>query len=407
MGLQDFGRRLRQTREARELSLEDAEQALRIRKRILESFELGEFEHPSLSVVQINGFIRNYARWLGLEEDETLEQFEAAKIDDSRRSRRRPAKDKTLPKRSTQELRAVNGGRTITDTHPTLPPVKVKVAPPPVPVAPPGANLRPQRGAGVLTLLLRLVVAVAALAIIAFVGVQIWQSTPTGIVDTGDDNPFAQGPTVPTFTLAPTATRVLPTSTAQSIRQTFGGQGVLVTLTMRQRTWLLVTVDQAQRFVGIARPGEILEYSGISNITVRASNAEALDVIYNGQQQQPFGARGQQVDVTFTTTGLQISAGQEPEIAAPAATAGNEVGTLIAQQTPSPTPGPSPTPTETLPPTETPLPSSTPSVTPLPSATPTASATPPPTATAGPSPTATAILPPRAAAASPTPTKSG
>jgi transcriptional regulator with XRE-family HTH domain len=406
MGLQDFGRRLRQSREARELSLADAEQALRIRKRILESFELGEFEHPSLSVVQINGFIRNYARWLGLDEDETLEQFEAAKVDDSRRSRRR-RKDKTLPKRSTQELRAVNGGRSITDTHPTLVPVKVKVAPLPAPVAPPGANLRPQRGAGVLTLLLRLLVAVGALAIIGFVGVQIWQSTPTGIVATGDDNPFAQGPTVPTFTLAPTATRTLPTSTAQSIRQTFGGQGVLVTLTMRQRTWLLVTVDQAQRFSGIARPGEILEYSGISNITVRASNAEALDVIYNGQQQQPFGNRGQQVDVTFTTTGLEIRAGQEAAVPAPAATAANDVGTLIAQQTPSPTPGPSPTPTETLPPTETPLPSATPSVTPLPSATPTFTATPPPTATAGPSPTATAILPPRAAASSPTPTKSG
>ncbi|MCA9903766.1 MAG: helix-turn-helix domain-containing protein, partial [Anaerolineae bacterium] len=68
MDSQSLGRYLRQTREERELTLEEAEEQLRIRRRILESFELGAFDLPNFSPVQIAGFIRNYARFLNLDE---------------------------------------------------------------------------------------------------------------------------------------------------------------------------------------------------------------------------------------------------------------------------------------------------------------------------------------------------
>jgi transcriptional regulator with XRE-family HTH domain len=64
MDAQALGRYLRQAREARELTLEDAEATLKIRARVLEMFELGEFNLPNFNAVQLRGFLRNYANYL-------------------------------------------------------------------------------------------------------------------------------------------------------------------------------------------------------------------------------------------------------------------------------------------------------------------------------------------------------
>jgi len=48
-----LGRYLREAREAKELTLEDAERTLRIRRRVLEAFELGDFNVIDASPVQI------------------------------------------------------------------------------------------------------------------------------------------------------------------------------------------------------------------------------------------------------------------------------------------------------------------------------------------------------------------
>jgi hypothetical protein len=408
MDLQSLGRYLRQAREERELTLEDAENTLRIRKRILESFELGEFELSNFSPVQINGFIRNYARWLGLDEEQVLDYLESAKDETLRRGRRR--KDK----RSTQEVRAAGGAR-ITDTHPAVGTTPTRAAARPAngsPAAASGISKTP-RGGGILRGVLRAALALGAIGLIAFVAVQFITTTPIGVFD--DDNPdgiLSPIPAVATFTLAPTLTPTLIPPTANS-GGFFAGAGVAVQITLRQRTWLQIEVDGAERFSGVGRPGTIFEYAGTGSISVRAANAEALEVIYNGQRQNVFGARGQRVDIVFGTAGVQISSGQsfaEPTLAVsatPFPTSPADVGTLIAVLTPSATPGPSPTPTNTPLPTDTPTVTFTPSFTFTPSATYTPSVTPSATITPGPSPTATAILPVREPLFPPTPTKSG
>src|SRR6185436_7962326 len=78
MDAQALGRYLRETREGKEITLDQAEQALRIRRRILESFESGDFNVPDFAAIQIRGFIRNYARYLGLEEDRIVAYYEDA-----------------------------------------------------------------------------------------------------------------------------------------------------------------------------------------------------------------------------------------------------------------------------------------------------------------------------------------
>lgn len=66
MDLIQLGARMRQEREARKLSLEDVMEATKISRRILLAFEGGqveEFPHP----VYAKGFVKNYAKLLGLD----------------------------------------------------------------------------------------------------------------------------------------------------------------------------------------------------------------------------------------------------------------------------------------------------------------------------------------------------
>ncbi len=69
--MEGIGTRLKAAREAKGLSLEDVQQALKIRSRYLEAIEAGELgEIPGL--VYARGFIRTYARYLGVDITEEL-----------------------------------------------------------------------------------------------------------------------------------------------------------------------------------------------------------------------------------------------------------------------------------------------------------------------------------------------
>ncbi len=395
MDAQALGRYLRESREAKEITLEDAEQALKIRGRILESFELGQFTFSDASDVQIRGFIRNYARYLGLEEERVVAYYEAARDEAKSPSRRKSSK------RATQTQAAVPvAPRKVTDTNPSLPPV-------------PMALDRPDRGSSLLNTLVMILLAVASIIVIVFVVTQlIGQAQPSQNTtsDNGDgsgDSILAQLPPSATFTPLPTSTDLPSPTPLSGFAQDYTGQPVLVTIQTTQRTWMLVTADGIQKFVGLARPGDKLpDIPAQDNVTVSASNAEALQIIYNGNMQSSFGGRGQKVDIVFKSSGMTVNSGPgfEPTsqfTETPLPTSGIDVGAAIAELTPSNTPGPSPTPTHT--PSVTPTPSDTPTITLTPSVTPTPSrtptVTPTPSATLTPSvtptPSPTAILPPR------------
>lgn len=431
MDAQALGRYLRQTREARELTLAEAEQVLKIRSRILESFELGDFNVDGSNSVQIRGFMRNYARFLGLDDELVLQYYDAALLDGERKQSLLPRPRRKKAKRDTQQTNAVApqpqyAPRSITDTHPILPPLP----------AAPLVERRRSPGNTVMNLFVRLLVGLAALSVIIFVVVQLLRPSLTQEeITSTPGNILGQLP--PPVTLTPAASSTpLPLPTVPQTQTNYAGEGLLVEINVEQRTWINISADGVQQFEGLVRPGERLQYSGQDNISLTAANAEALSVIFNGQPQPSLGARGQRVDVVFRMSGVEISSG--PGFAptpvtsnTPLPTPTDPQGTLLAELTPTATDGPSPTPsntpeatntpTETLTPSltftpsDTPVPSDTPTETYTPSSTftdtPPPSDTPTPTATLTPSithtPSATAILPPRQPATEPTPTKEG
>lgn len=414
MDAEALGRYLRETREARELSLEDAANALHIRRHILESFEQGIFS-ISGSRVQIRGFLRNYARYLELDENQIVDYYQLAMEDSSRgglfRSRRRKQDGHTpdIP----------IAPRRITDTPPALPAVRL-------------ADRRAGRremGRRLWTSLLMLILTLGALGVIAFV---LLDALDIPLLPDPTVTPTARSVTIdlqaPTATFTPSITpRPQQNITPTPMSAAFPGAGVLLEIEVVQRTWLRIVVDETVEQEGIVEPGEFLRYETDGAIDVQVASASALDVTFNGEPWTLEGMRGQRVDLRYADTGIDVTMGpgmQPSATPSPTATI-----TPVPSSTPVATVGPSPTPSETPVPSETPIPSntptltatvtltptitSTPTITPTPSDTPTR--TPTPTVTITPSPTVTptitstatptAILPPRATREGATPVK--
>jgi cytoskeletal protein RodZ len=437
MDAYSLGRYLREARERLDLTLDDAVYVLKIRRTILEAFEQGEFNIPDRSDVQVRGFIRNYARYLRLDEALILQYYESSKS--NRRTgrqgrtptgkysrRRQPASSK---KRDTQNQTAVlPSARKVTDTNPIMPRV-------------PMTDYRDEQNQwvkGVVNVVMILMIGGIAFGVIFFVLFQLVNQPTTANPDEGDTRGIiGQLPQQSTRTVAPTFTP-RPIETDQpALQQIYTGQGVVVTIEMQQRGWLSIQTDDRPQLARVFLPNELVEFSATEQIIVETSNAAALNVIYNGQQQGTFGARGQAATIIFTPERYSITSGPGPQPLIPPTATETPLpdmlpATLIATRTATHTPGPSPTPTETLTPSATPTASDTPTETPLPSATPTITHTPTetltPTVTLTPSqtptithtptetltptitltPTATVVLPVRETPnVTPTPTKEG
>lgn len=406
-----LGRYLRESREAKELTLDNAVSVLHIRRPILEAFERGDFtvgETP----VQVRGLLRNYARYLDLDEERVLQYYEAAISPKRRRGRFRK-------RRETQPIVA----RRITDTPPALPAVQI----------PNGAV--PVHARNVWRNVMMLLVSAAALAVIVFVTTQIL-SVPQAPANAAPESTIAPalGSTTATATFMPTSTALPPSNTPPFAAQGF--VGIQVRLSMTQRSWVQVVVDDSEQLAGILEPGQVVEFDASTSVTITAANAAGIQLTVNGQVQQPFGQRGQQAVIAISSAGVSVALQGEvsptpmpfptntslpsatPFIPTATAVQVNTIGQPTAVETNN-TPTPAlPTPTSIFdnPPSSAAPQSSTPplpdtananvpvatSTEPIPVE---ASPTPEPTAT--PTPTTQAVLPIRATSANPTPTKSG
>lgn len=370
-----LGRYLRENRELKEITLDDAVRDLRIRRGMLAAFEQGDFSLVD-SPVQVRGLLRNYALYLGLDAERILTFYEA-----SRQVAKRPARGK----RSTNEQAAVPiAPRSVTDTPPALPRVTLAEQ----------SETRRNRGRRLLTVLLLLIVTLGSLGVIVYTSLNllgVLGGDPTAapqLVDVATSGP-------PTATYTPSWTPLPPTATP--LFDFSGGVGVQVEANIVQRVWLRAFVDDAIAYEGLAVPGDVLSFNGNSSVVISASNAAALDVQFNGRQQEPYGERGQPLDLTFNTGGVDVRLGA------------NATQAPTLTMTPIPTFTPFPTATQQPLPTSTPRPALVASNTPFaPAALPaTATATPfvasSPTATATASPTPTNTLT-RTPSITPTPT---
>ncbi len=74
--MDEIGQILREARENKGLTLEEVQAAIRINPRFLQALEEGEYDALP-SPVHVRGFLRNYARYLGLDPEPLLARYEA------------------------------------------------------------------------------------------------------------------------------------------------------------------------------------------------------------------------------------------------------------------------------------------------------------------------------------------
>jgi hypothetical protein len=98
----------------------------------------------------------------------------------------------------------------------------------------------------------------------------------------------------------------LPTGTLEegAVSTEGGGPAVQVYLTVRQRTWMRVTVDGEVEFEGRVLPGSAYPFIGGSQVEVLTGNGAALQVFFNGDDLGLMGDIGQIVDQVFTPQGV-------------------------------------------------------------------------------------------------------
>jgi transcriptional regulator with XRE-family HTH domain len=268
-----LGQRLRDAREARELSLEEVEQALRIRLRFLAAFEEGQYEDLP-GVVQARGFLRNYARFLRLDEESTLEAFDAA------RSTMGP---ESFGARHTQEMTQ---------------PVVIPGVPDPL--------TEPQVGTGMrrrspLRLLVMVVLGVGVLAGLCYGGMLLAENVLNTQANLDGPDLIQILPTAPTLTPSSTFS---PSVTPQDGQAVAAGpvitDRVVLDLIIDQRTFLRVTADGEVLFEGVVTPGTELPYNAQDEIILEASNGAGVIVTFNNLTLGALAGRGEPVTRSFT-----------------------------------------------------------------------------------------------------------
>ncbi len=74
--MSDLAQKLRETRDRLGITMEEAERATKIRRRYIEAIEAGDFGRlPDGPAAR--GFVKNYARYLGLDSEQSLSDFES------------------------------------------------------------------------------------------------------------------------------------------------------------------------------------------------------------------------------------------------------------------------------------------------------------------------------------------
>jgi len=244
-----LGEELRAAREARNLSLSDVSERIHIRTVYLQSLE-DEDWGVIAAPVYVRGFLRTYSRFLGLDPESAVEQF--------------------------------NGS--LTGSTPGLAASATRV------------GGRPERTGPSLWLWLA---ATAAVVLVGFVGYNYYElqrDQPGTPAASQTVEPAVRPSLVPQAAKRP-AVRVAPIQASGQAPAAGGANTVAVRLV--QRSWLRVAVDGTVPMEGIYPAGTQRIFHG-KTATVRAGNAAGVDVTVNGRDVGPLGAPGDVVERTFT-----------------------------------------------------------------------------------------------------------
>ena len=253
---------LRREREKQGLTIADIEKGTSIRGLYIEHIERGNIgELPGL--VYAKGFVRNYAKFLRLNAEALVQQFAE---ENGSTPPPAPAEPESAPRRISlstvgdESLSSISIGGTSSSY----------------------ASIFGKLAAGIIVLAALVGGGVAAISAI---------------------NSPAQVPAAPPVkTEQPAAPAAAAEADASDTARAAHADGVNVSVTLTERCWTEVSVDGKSVFEGIIEKGKTESWKGKESVVIRAGNAGALDVTFNGRKLGKFGDNGEVLERTFSKT---------------------------------------------------------------------------------------------------------
>ena len=253
---------LRREREKQGLTIADIEKGTSIRGLYIEHIERGNIgELPGL--VYAKGFVRNYAKFLRLNAEALVQQFAE---ENGSTPPPAPAEPESAPRRISlstvgdESLSSISIGGTSSSY----------------------ASIFGKLAAGIIVLAALVGGGVAAISAI---------------------NSPAQVPAAPPVkTEQPAAPAAAAEADASDTARAAHADGVNVSVTFTERCWTEVSVDGKSVFEGIIEKGKTESWKGKESVVIRAGNAGALDVTFNGRKLGKFGDNGEVLERTFSKT---------------------------------------------------------------------------------------------------------
>jgi cytoskeletal protein RodZ len=285
-----IGRILEQTRRERGLSLEEVEQATKIRKRYLTGLEREDYAMLP-DAVYARGFLKTYANFLGLDGEALSRQL---------RSRRKPRRERGIN---------YNNAPSSDFERPLITPGGVA-----------GTEKRRVSTSAVVTLVVALLALAAVIGTLYFVGrgVQLTRAEENAPRAATADKPSADARQKPQNAADDGATSepelVNRTEGAdestdaatQAEESTTAGQSdpadtLLVSVTVQYRpAWLLVRSDGVLAYEETAAPGFTQTFEADHQLSITSGDAGAVVVEVNGQKAGALGGAGEVVTKSFT-----------------------------------------------------------------------------------------------------------
>lgn len=248
-----LGETLRQARLDRGASLADAEQETHIRRKYLEALEAEDYGALP-AMVYTRGFIRSYARYLGLDAEGTL--------------------DLATPGRAREE-------------RPALRPAT------------------PQLSAG-RPLTLRIFVVFAGLILAGLLLTYLWGQYNSFVESLGEAEQVsagrggAAGPPRPAPAGSPAVAAVpSPPAGPSPAPAATPERGVVVEARVTDRTWVEVWVDGVSQLQATLQAGSARTFSGNQSVRMRVGNAGGVQVVVNGEPKGSLGDRNQVKDFVW------------------------------------------------------------------------------------------------------------
>jgi cytoskeletal protein RodZ len=277
-----LGETLRQARLDRGASVADAERETHIRRKYLEALESEDYAAlPAL--VYVRGFIRSYARYLGLDPEATLDLYAPSRVREER-----PVLRSATPQ--------LSGGRPISA---------------------------------------RVFIGIAGLLLAGLLLAYLWtqynyfveslsqadQRTPTRVGAGAAGGAVAvSSPTRNEATLGPAPDRVgfaaanpdrpdsassvptvaaTPTLAAAPVLLPTPERGVVLEARVTERTWMEVWVDGTSQMQATLQAGASRSFTANRSVRIRVGNAGAVQVTVNGEPKGPLGEKNQVKDFVW------------------------------------------------------------------------------------------------------------